>query len=107
MPPRALWHGLRTAALTALFPAALAAQTETPRPSIDFSGVLFANFHYRTDSATKAVNGGKPGSKFDVERVYITFRMPAGDRASVRVTTDIFTGDQSSSCFYRGWTARL
>jgi hypothetical protein len=98
---------LLLAACVAALPARLPAQGGEPPRTIDFSGVLYANFNYRTDSATKAANGGKPGSRFDIDRVYLTFRMPAGDRASVRVTTDIFTGDQSSSSFYRGWTARL
>jgi len=98
---------LLLAAVVVACPALLIAQGSGEQRSIDFSGVLFANFNYRTDSATKAANGGKAGSRFDVDRVYLTFRMAAGDRASVRVTTDIFTGDQSSSSFYRGWTARL
>lgn len=101
--------GLATTFLLAAAPLSpVGAQAaDTSRRTIDLSGVLFANFRYRTDSATKAANGGKPASRFDVERVYLTLRMPAGDRASVRVTTDIFTGDQSSSSFYRGWAMRL
>lgn len=88
------------------------AQTpETPKvvtPQLDFSGVLYANYQNRSDSATKAVNGGKPGSKFDVERVYLTFRMPAGDRASIRVTTDVYSNtDATTNGFYKGWVVRI
>jgi hypothetical protein len=74
-------------------------------PQLDFSGVLFGNFQWRTDAAAKAQTGGKPLSKFDLGRAYLNFRMQAGDRGSIRVTTDIF--QQSPSAYYSGWTVRL
>ena len=89
-----------------LFPGTLllAQATVTP-PPLDFSGVLFGNFQWRTDDATKLSTGGKPSSRFDVGRAYLTFRMPAGERGSIRITTDIF--QQSPSTYYSGWTVRL
>ena len=81
------------AALGALaLPLAISAQqpTDTTRPApppppatvsipVDFSGVLYANFQYRGDKgAAHSTN------KFDLERAYLTFRMPAGDRARRR-----------------------
>lgn len=70
-------------------------------PALDFSGVVFGNFQYRTDAAARAQN------KFDVERAYLTFKMPAGDRASIRVTTDLFQQTSSpNDSYYRGWTIR-
>jgi hypothetical protein len=83
----------------------LLAQGTTPPPQLDFSGVLFGNFQWRTDATAKAQTGGKPNSKFDVGRAYLNFRMQAGDRGSIRVTTDIF--QQSPSAYYGGWTVRL
>ncbi|HEX6536727.1 MAG TPA: hypothetical protein VF041_19225 [Gemmatimonadaceae bacterium] len=74
-------------------------------PSLDFSGWVFGNFQVQTDDAAKAANGGKSPNKFDIERAYLTFKMPAGDRASVRVTTDIKPGAASSG--YQGWFVRL
>jgi len=74
-------------------------------PSLDFSGVVFGNFDIETDDATKAANGGHSTNKFDIERAYLTFRMPAGSRASVRVTTDIKPGTSASG--YQGWFVRL
>lgn len=73
-----------------------------PAPKFDLSGVLFANYQYRTDrGAARAAN------KFDLERAYVTLRMPAGERASVRVTTDIFQQQQSGNdSYYRGWSVR-
>jgi hypothetical protein len=85
--------------------AGLRAQATIDRPPIDFSGVLFLNYQTRTDSAAKLTTGGKPTSRFDIERVYLIFRMPAGDRGAIRVTTDIF--QNTAGGYYAGWTARL
>jgi hypothetical protein len=80
----------------------LSAQTPVTVPPIDFSGVIFANYQYRTDIQAKDFN------KFDVERAYLTFRMPAGDRTSVRVTTDIFQQQTAANAaYYAGWVVRL
>src|SRR5688572_2394483 len=71
----------------------------TPSVPVDFSGILYANYQYRGDAgAAKSTN------KFDLERAYLTFRMAAGERASIRITADVF--QQSSApndAFYRGW----
>jgi hypothetical protein len=95
--------GIALGALAAVAPASpLRAQTTITIPPIDFSGTLFANYQYRTDSRAKDFN------KFDVERVYLTFRMPVGDRASVRVTTDVFQQQNTpNDAYYAGWTLRL
>ena len=80
----------------------LSAQTQVTVPPIDFSGVIYSNFQYRTDAQAKDFN------KFDIERVYLTFRMPAGDRASIRVTTDVFQQQTAANAaFYGGWVVRL
>jgi hypothetical protein len=71
---------------------------------VDFSGVLYANFQYQgAQGATKSQN------KFDVERAYLTFRMPAGDRASIRITADVFqqtSATNNADAFYKGWVVR-
>jgi hypothetical protein len=103
---------------TLVAPLALAAQqpADTTRPAppppaapvptvsipVDFSGVLYANFQYQgAKGATKSQN------KFDVERAYLTFRMPAGDRASIRITADVFQQtNPANDAFYRGWVVR-
>lgn len=100
MPLRAVHR----AVLLLLAPATLLGQG-TQTPALDFSGVLFGNFHYRTDSAAKVPTGGKPMSRFDIGRAYLNFRMPAGDRGSIRITTDVF--QQSPSAYYAGWAIRL
>lgn len=71
-------------------------------PPIDFSGILFANYWYRGDRGPQ-----KSANKFDVERAYLTFRMPAGDKVSVRITADVFQQTSSGNdAFYRGWVVR-
>lgn len=90
------------AALAALISWPLGAQTTVTIPPIDFSGVLYTNYQYRTDSRAKNFN------KFDIERVYLTLRMPLGDRTSVRVTTDVFQQQTpGNDAYYQGWTMRL
>jgi hypothetical protein len=84
--------------------AALSAQTPAPAPGpqLDFSGVIFGNYQYRTDSRAKDFN------KFDLERIYLTFRMPAGDRTSIRVTTDVFQNQNPpNDSYYAGWMVRI
>lgn len=82
-------------------PAAKAASA--PSPAINFSGVVFGNYQYHGEAASKGQN------KFDVERAYLTFKMPAGDRASIRVTGDLFQQTSSSNnadAYYKGWVLR-
>lgn len=101
---------LAVAALLLAPPTANAQKTPAPDsaaapkpapPPFDFSGIVFANYQYRTDNAARSAN------KFDVERAYLTFRASAGERASVRITTDLYQQTASGSdAFYRGWALR-
>jgi hypothetical protein len=83
------------------------AQQPAPRPALDFSGLLFGNFAMRSDSAARFSTGGKPASRFDIGRAYLNFRIAAGERASIRVTTDIFQQTGAAAAYYAGWTIRL
>jgi hypothetical protein len=87
-------------------PPPLAGDTARPAapatPAFSFSGVLYANYQYRGDHGP-----AKGTNKFDLERAYLTFRVPAGDRASVRITADVFQQTATGSdAFYRGWVVR-
>ena len=78
------------------------APAATPSIPVDFSGVLLANFQYRGDRGPQ-----KSQNKFDLERAYLTFKMPAGDRASIRITADVFQqGASPNDSFYKGWVIR-
>jgi hypothetical protein len=91
------------AGLTLLVSASmLSAQTTVTIPPIDFSGVIFSNFQYRVDQRAKNFN------QFSIERAYLTFRMPAGDRASIRITTDVYQQTNTpQDAYYAGWAIRL
>jgi hypothetical protein len=78
------------------------APTGPSSAALDFSGILFANFQYRGDSGVF-----KSQNRFDLERAYLTFRMPAGDRASIRITADVFQQNNApNDSFYKGWVIR-
>jgi hypothetical protein len=74
-------------------------------PGLDFSAWIFGDYQYQTDDAAKAANGGSAPNKFDIGRVYLTFKGPLGDRFSYRATTDIKQGSGTDS--YKGWFVRL
>lgn len=98
--PFALVAQLPTADTTK--PAQVAPPTAAVSIPVDFSGVLYANFQYRGDKGPS-----KSQNKFEVERAYLTFRMAAGDRASVRITADVFQQSTTpNDAFYKGWVIR-
>ncbi|MEO5590397.1 MAG: hypothetical protein ABIS03_12480 [Gemmatimonadaceae bacterium] len=100
-----------TLALMVLVPCLASPQSATdstksakpaPAPAVDLSGTAFINYQYRTDPGPL-----KSANRFDVERVYLNFRASAGQRTSVRVTTDLYQQTTSGSdAYYRGWTVR-
>ena len=101
---RSRWLAL-PAVLLVVASASAGAQQTLP---FDFSSVVFGNFQMRTDSAARFTTGGEPTARFDIARAYLTFRFPAGDRASVRLTTDIFQQtNPANAAFYPGWAVRL
>jgi hypothetical protein len=81
------------------------AKAEEPAPRIDVSAWLFGSYNVQVDDAAKAANGGSSPNKFDINRVYLTFRGPLGNRVSFRVTTDIKQGGATAD--YKGWFIRL
>jgi hypothetical protein len=92
-------------AIALLVPSAMHAQTPAPAPSIDVTAWVFGSYNVQTDDAAKAANGGKDPNKFDINRAYLTFRGPLGDRVSFRITTDIKQGGATAD--YKGWFVRL
>ena len=77
-------------------------------PALDFSGVVFGNYGFRTDSAAKATLGGSSPNNFTVERAYLNFRMPAGENGAIRITTDVFQNtNNATNGYYAGWAVRI
>lgn len=85
------------AAVTLLaVPAVLPAQPGVPAtPGLDFSGILFGSFQYHTGP------GAAHTSKFDLDRAYLTFRMPAGDKVGVRITADLSPQQSGTGYVFR------
>jgi hypothetical protein len=94
-------------ALAMVCPAAAQTPAQSA-PAIDFSGLMFGSYNVRQDSAAKATLGGKAPNQFGIDRVYLTWRMPAGDNGQVRVTTDVFQNtNNATNGYYQGWTIRI
>jgi len=98
-------RALALVAVTLVTGSLQAAAQAAASSSLDFSGVMFGNWMMRTDSAAKAGLGGKAPNRFDLGRVYLNFRMPAGERGSIRATTDLF--QNTTAGYYSGWALRF
>ncbi|MEP6730638.1 MAG: hypothetical protein ABJE10_08365 [bacterium] len=70
----------------------LSAQTPAPAPALpplNFSGIIFGSYNYQLPTTPKQLIG-QTDNQFILDRAYLTFRMPAGDRVSIRITTDVY-----------------
>ena len=77
-----------------------AAQTLPPAtPGLNFSGVIFGFWNYQIRTTPNQLRN-QTNNEFNVDRAYLTFRMPAGDHTSIRITTDVFRSLDSSSNAY-------
>lgn len=71
------------------------------RPRTELSGVVFANYQYGGPRGSRSAN------RFEADRAYLTARARLSDRASVRVTADVYQQrDTSRDDYYGGWTFR-
>jgi hypothetical protein len=81
-------------------PSAPPAAATPPAPSpLSFSGVIFGSYNYLMPT-TPAQLRNQTNNSFVVDRAYLTFRMAAGDRTSIRITTDVFQSTDSTSNAY-------
>jgi hypothetical protein len=79
-----------------------------PAPAVslpfEFSGVLFLNFQ---SGGNKTQRQTSLANRFETERAYLTFRAPAGERMSIRITADLYQQrDSTRDQFYSGWAFR-
>jgi hypothetical protein len=100
-------HALRNAVFLLCAPATLLSQAPATTPALDFSGVVFGNYQSRVDSSARANTGGQQLNRFDLGRAYLNFRMAAGERGSIRVTTDLYQQTGAAAAYYAGWAVRL
>src|SRR6476620_12808060 len=67
---------------------AAAPQTLPPAtPGLNFSGVIFGFWNYQVRTTPNQLRN-QSNNEFNVDLLYLNFRMPAGDHTNQRVTTD-------------------
>ena len=91
--PLAAQDTTRTAGGSQPAPAAPAPQPAAPSP-LNFSGVIFGSFNYQLPT-TPAPLRNQISNVFVVDRAYLNFRIAAGARTSIRITTDVFPSADS------------
>jgi hypothetical protein len=69
------------------------------RSPLDFSGVIFGSYNYQLPT-TPAPLRNQANNSFVVDRAYLTFRVAAGERTSIRITTDVYQSSDSTSNAY-------
>ncbi|MEO8622355.1 MAG: hypothetical protein ABI625_14890 [bacterium] len=85
------WH-IPAAIIALLAGTRISAQTPAPAPTpptLNVSGVIFGSYNYQL-STTPNPLAGQTDNQFILDRAYLTFRLPAGDRTSIRITTDVY-----------------
>lgn len=97
------------AALAAVLAGApISAQTTAPPPApqpapapspLNFSGLIFGSYNYQLPT-TPSPLAGQTDNQFILDRAYLTFRMPAGDRTSIRITTDVYQTTEGTANAY-------
>jgi hypothetical protein len=80
-------------------PASAPAPARDAAPSLNFSGVIFGSYNYQLPTASSQLRN-QANNSFVIDRAYLNFRMAAGDRTSIRITTDVFQSADSSSNAY-------
>jgi hypothetical protein len=75
--------------------APAASQPVSP-PPLSVSGLIFGSYNYQLPT-TPAQLANQNDNGFIVDRAYINFRAPAGDRLSIRVTTDVYQTSETNT----------
>ena len=86
------------AALLAAPPTAAQAPaaTQPAVPPLSVSGVVFGSYNYQL-ATTPAQLTNQIDNGFIIDRAYLNFRAPAGDRLSVRLTTDVYQTSETNA----------
>jgi len=79
----------------------LAAQTAPAQPAaavppLTVSGLIFGSYNYQLPT-TPAQLTNQNDNGFILDRAYLNFRAPAGDRLSIRVTTDVYQTSETNT----------
>ena len=79
-------------------PAPSASQPAAQSP-LNFSGVIFGSYNYLLPTTPNPLRN-QNNNAFVVDRAYLNFRIAAGQRTSIRITTDVFQSADSTSNAY-------
>ena len=80
-------------------PTQPAASSQPAASPLNFSGVIFGSYNYLLPTTPNPLRNQNNNS-FVVDRAYLNFRIAAGDRTSIRITTDVFQSADSTSNAY-------
>lgn len=87
---------IASAPVTAQTPAAAPAAAPPAVPPLSVSGLVFGSYNYQLPT-TPAQPANQNDNGFIVDRAYLTVRAPAGDRLSVRLTTDVYQTSETNA----------
>lgn len=73
--------------------------TAPASPRVTVSGNVFGSYSFQP-STTEAQQPGQVDNAFVVDRAYLNFRATAGDRATVRVTADVYQTTEATANAY-------
>ncbi len=89
--------------LTAMGACPVLAQTTAATPAAPpasiFSGLIFGSYNRQLPTSPSQL-AGQADNQFALDRAYLNFRMPAGDRVSIRITTDIYQSTEATPNAY-------
>ena len=68
-------------------------------PPLNFSGIIFGSYNFQQSTTPNPLNR-QIDNAFIVDRAYLTFRMPAGDHTSIRITTDLYQTSEATPNAY-------
>ena len=78
---------------------AQAAATPAATTPLNFSGIIFGSYNFQQSTTPSPLNR-QIDNAFIVDRAYLTFRMPAGDHTSIRITTDVYQTTEATQNAY-------
>ena len=79
--------------------AQLGAQAAAAPTPLNFSGIIFGSYNFQQSTTPNPLNR-QIDNAFIVDRAYLTFKMPAGDHTSIRITTDLYqTSDANPNAY--------
>ncbi len=79
--------------------ATLSAQAAAAPTALNFSGIIFGSYNFQQSTTPNQLNR-QIDNAFIVDRAYLTFKMPAGDHTSIRITTDLYQTSEANPNAY-------